>query len=104
MEQIRDYLIGEEQEAKEECYNAGSTLLTQKFTKAEWQEYFPSGDEPIFVIIRYNPNGKYGKVIKAYECEFDAVYECNTLNRRSLLKRQYDIIYKVEKCTLHKGE
>lgn len=70
----------------------------------EWTEYIPSGDEPIFVITRYNPNGKYGKVIKAYECEFDAVYECNTLNRRSLLKKQYDIIYKVEKCTLHKGE
>ena len=101
MEQIRDYLIGEEQEAKEE---SNTTLLTQKFTQAEWQQYFPSKDVSIFVIIRYNPNGKYGKVIKAYECEFDAVYECNTLNRRSLLKKQYDIIYKVEKCALHKGE
>ena len=101
MEQIRDYLIGEEQEAKEE---SSTTLLTQQFTQAEWQEYFPSKVVPIFVITRYNPNGKYGKASKAYECEFDAVYECNTLNRRSLLKKQYDIIYKVEKCTLHKGE
>lgn len=101
MDQIRDLTKEEINEAKE---NSNTALLTQKFTKAEWQEYFPSGDEPIFVIIRYNPNGKYGKVIKAYECEFDAVYECNTLNRRSLLKKQYDIIYKVEQCTLHKGE
>lgn len=101
MDQIRDLTEEEINEAKEASNTA---LLTQKFTKAEWEEYFPSKDSPIFVIIRYNPNGKYGKVIKAYECEFDAVYECNTLNRRSLLKRQYDIIYKVEKCTLHKGE
>lgn len=101
MDQIRDLTEEEINEAKEASNTA---LLTQKFTKAEWEEYFPSKDEPIFVITRYNPNGKYGKVIKAYECEFDAVYECNTLNRRSLLKRQYDIIYKVEKCALHKGE
>lgn len=101
MDQIRDLTEEEINEAKEASNTA---LLTQKFTKAEWEEYFPSKDVSIFVIIRYNPNGKYGKVIKAYECEFDAVYECNTLNRRSLLKRQYDIIYKVEKCALHKGE
>lgn len=101
MEQIRDYLIGEEQEEKEA---SNTTLLTQKFTQAEWQEYFPSEDRTIYVITRCNPNVTYGKVVKAYECVFDAVCECNKLNRRSLLKKQYDSIYKVEKCTLHKGE
>ena len=101
MEQIRDYLIGEEQEAKEA---SNTTLTTQKSTKEEWTEYIPSNNTSIYVITRYNPNGKYGKVVKAYECAFDAVCECNTLNRRSLLKKQYDIIYKVEKCILYKGE
>lgn len=101
MEQIRDLTEEEINDAKEASNTA---LLTQKFVKAEWEEYFPSKDETIYVIVRYNPNGKYGKVVKAYECQFDAVYECNNLNRRSLLKKQYDIIYKVEKCILHKGE
>lgn len=101
MEQIRDLTEEEINEAKEASNTA---LLTQKFTAQEWTEYFPSKDVNIYVIIRYNSDGKYGKAIKAYECEFDAVYECNTLNRRSLLKKQYNIIYKVEKCTLHKGE
>lgn len=101
MDQMRDLTEEEINEAKEESY---ATRIGQKLVTGEWTEYIPSKDEPIFVITRYNPNGKYGKVIKAYDCKFDAVYECNTLNRRSLLKRQYDIIYKVEKCTLHKGE